>query len=105
MANTITGISNLARVGGAQAADEAANPATSAYGLAGSQGASGSESDRTDLSGSGQILGHVLQAAGSLSSFHSGLVRELKSQIASGTYRPDPMGVARAVAKALNQKS
>ncbi|MGO9356785.1 MAG: flagellar biosynthesis anti-sigma factor FlgM [Xanthobacteraceae bacterium] len=105
MANTITGISDLARLGGAQAVDEAASPGTSAQGPAGSQGASGSESDRTDVSGAGQILGHALQAAESLSSFHSGLVSELKSQIASGTYRPDPMGVAGAVAKALNQKS
>ncbi len=105
MANTISGISNLVRLADVQAVDDPANTSASAQSAVNSQAVSGSESDHTDLSGAGQILGQALRTVGSLSSFHPELVKELKAKIASGSYQPDPSGVARAVANALSQES
>lgn len=105
MANTISGISNLIRLADVQSVDDAANASASSRSRFDSQAASGSESDRTDLSGPGQILSHALQTVGSLSSFHPELVKDLKAKIASGSYQPDPSGVVQAVANALSQQS
>jgi anti-sigma28 factor (negative regulator of flagellin synthesis) len=55
----------------------------------------------TTLTSLGGVLVAANKAASSLSSFRGGLVAALKTQIASGTYRPNPDGVARQVAAAL----
>lgn len=55
----------------------------------------------TTLTSLGSVLGAANKAASSLSSFRAGLVAALKTGIASGTYRPNPDGVARRVAAAL----
>jgi len=105
MANTISGISNLIQPANVPAVDQAADAPAAAQRPVNSQAAAVSESDRADLSGSGQILGQALKTVGSLSSFHPALVKELKAKIASGSYQPDPSGVAQAVANALSQES
>ena len=105
MANIISGISNSIRPADVQAVDQAADAPAAARRPVDSQAAAASESDRADLSGAGQILSRALQTVGSLSSFHPDLVKELKAQIASGTYQPDPSEVAKAVANALSQES
>lgn len=55
----------------------------------------------TTLTSLGSVLGAANKAASSLSSFRGGLVAALKTGIESGTYRPNPDGVARRVAAAL----
>jgi len=106
MANTISGISSSVLPVDVQAIDEAVNTAAStAARPTNSQAVSASESDRTDLSGAGKILGQALRTVGSISSFRADFVNEIKARIASGSYQPDPSAVAKTVANALSQES
>jgi len=101
MANTISGIANSILSSEVEASGKTASSAAAARGSAQSQAVSNPQSDRAEVSGAGQALSQTLQKVGSLSSFHPALVNELKGQIASGTYNPDPTEVANSVAKAL----
>jgi len=58
--------------------------------------------DRTSLSGLGQFLGTVTRIASSLSSFRADAVARVKSQIASGSYAPNPSSVAQKILRAIN---
>lgn len=59
-------------------------------------------SDQTSLSALGGLLGTATRTANSLSSFQPDVVAQIKQQIASGQYNPDPLAVAQKVARALN---
>src|SRR5271154_3274604 len=110
MANTISVISTAIQPADLQSVDQAAAAAAAAAAAnAAAQEATqkrdeaATPSDRADLSGTAQSLGKALQKAGAQSSFNHGRVQELKVQIATGTYQPDPYQVAASVVNALNQ--
>ena len=58
-------------------------------------------SDATDLSSLGDFVKSVVLAAQAQNSVRPDLVASLKSQIATGTYHPEPDAVAAQVAAAL----
>jgi len=60
-------------------------------------------SDQTSVSALGGLLGSVTRIAQSTPSFQANLVAEIKQQIASGEYKPDPSAVAQKVVRALNE--
>jgi flagellar biosynthesis anti-sigma factor FlgM len=57
--------------------------------------------DTTSLSKLGDTLSTAARSAASQSSFRPELVASIKSQIAAGTYNPDPTAVANSIAAAL----
>jgi flagellar biosynthesis anti-sigma factor FlgM len=57
--------------------------------------------DTTSLSTLGDAVSTAAHSAAAQSSFRPELVASLKSRIAAGTYKPDPIAVANSVAAAL----
>lgn len=61
----------------------------------------GPVTDKTSLSTLGDAVSTAARSAAAQSSFRPELVASIKSQIAAGTYNPDPTAVANNVAAAL----
>ncbi len=104
MANSISGI------GGSAPSPQIDLLGTSAAAkqtvLGGSQGAGEitsptSEGEATSLSSLGSFIARASALASSQSSIRPEVVASLKSQIAAGTYKPDPDEVAARIAAAL----
>ncbi len=104
MANSISGI------GGSTSSPQVDLLGTSAAirqaGVGGPQGASeitspAVEGDATSLSNLGSFMSRASALAAGQSSIRPDVVASLKSQIAAGTYKPDPNEVAARIAAAL----
>ncbi len=101
MANVLMAISHVLRINDVQAVDGVAKAAQTGGRAAEPQAPATPESDRTDLSGQGEVLRGAMVTLRSLSTFRSDQVAALRAGIAAGKYQPDAAQVAQSVSRAL----
>jgi len=83
------------------AIEPAGKPAASSAGTTQRSQEGSPVTDTTNLSTLGDAVSTAARSAAAQSSFRPELVASLKSRIAAGTYKPDPIAVANSVAAAL----